>query len=144
MIYAKTKQLLVTIALVAICHASDGKAQQHKTAIVRHAELPLYPPIAWTTNTSGSITLRAIVNKGAVTSVDVEKTCTNCLDLEQGAMENAKTWTFAEWINEPITITYDFKIIKSMKDDETFATVQVGSSIHVIINAAPSKPTTLY
>ncbi len=73
-----------------------------------YAELPLYPPIAWTANLGGTVEIQVTVERGAV--VDAQLKSGSSPYLSNPSLENVKTWKFQSEDRASFLVTYIYKI----------------------------------
>lgn len=73
-----------------------------------HAELPLYPAVAWTAHISGTVEIRVIVERGAV--VDAQLKSNGSPYLSNPSLANVKGWQFQSEDRTTFLVTYVYKI----------------------------------
>ena len=109
--------------------------------ILIHAELPLYPHIAWTAHISGTIEIQVTVEKGAV--VDAEVKSNNSVNqlLALRSVENVKTWQFQPEDRTTFLVTYIYKIEGEQTPLPENPKVELDLLRVVKVTARPFKPT---
>jgi TonB-like protein len=119
---------------------SGGKSQ----AMIRyprllHAELPLYPPIAWTAKITGTVEAEVTVKNGVVTNIDVKSSVS--LALTNPTIRNIRTWQFGPQDSATFRVKYVYEIKgKETLEPET-PRVELELPRLVRFTAKPFKPT---
>jgi len=73
-----------------------------------HAELPLYPAIAWTAHISGVVEIQVTVERGVV--VDAQLKSGSSPYLSSPSLANVKSWQFESEDRTAFLVTYVYKI----------------------------------
>jgi Gram-negative bacterial TonB protein C-terminal len=115
-------------------------AEAHYPRIIR-AELPLYPPIAWTAHISGTAAIQVTVQKGAVVDAQVKSSSTENQVLSLRSVENVKTWQFQPDDNATFLVTYVYKIAGEQTRLPENPKVELDLPRLVKVTARPFKPT---
>jgi len=98
---------LLAIGSLARAYAQDSLA--HSSAIVAHAEIPQYPPLALAGRLTGSVHLRVTVEHGGVVKADSDSPSQLQILINE-AVENVKTWRFAHDATGSFDVTYVFEL----------------------------------
>jgi len=105
-----------------------------------HAELPLYPPLAWTAHISGTVEIQVTVEKGSVVDAQVKSSSTKNQLLSLRSVENVKTWQFQLEDRTTFLVTYIYKIEGEQTPLPENPKVQLDLPRLVTITAKPFKP----
>jgi hypothetical protein len=108
---------------------------------VIHAELPLYPPLAWTAHISGTVTIQITVEKGSVVDAQIKSNDTKNQLLSLRSLENVKTWQFHSEDRATFVVTYVYKIEGEQTALPENPRVEVDLPSLVKVTARPFKPT---
>lgn len=103
-----------------------------------HADLPLYPAIAWTAHISGTVEIQVTVERGAV--VDAQLKSNGSPYLSNPSLENVKSWQFQSEDRATFLVTYVYKIEgKETKLPEN-PKIELDLPSVVRVTARPFKP----
>jgi TonB family protein len=112
----------------------------HYPRLIR-AELPLYPPLAWTAHVTGTIQVEITVQSGKVVDAQVKSSTTRNPQLAMRTLENAKTWEFEPQGNATFLVTYTYAIEGEQTPLPENPRVELDLPHSVKIIAKPFKPT---
>lgn len=137
------KVSIVIMALLAIGSLARAYAQDslaHSSAIVAHAEIPQYPPLALAGRLTGSVHLRVAVGHGAVVKAESDSPSQLQILINE-AVENVKTWRFAH----DATGSFDVKYVFELRGEEGVVPenphIEMELPTLVKLVARPVKPT---
>ena len=135
-----------------------GQANQRSNPVeaihyprVIHAEVPLYPPIAWAANWTGAVEIQVTVERGSVVSADVKSVVLGPtrdrltdegkqkrgLYLSDPALANVKLWQFQDEDSGTFTVTYVYRIEGDPTPESGNPTVELKLPNRVTITARP-------
>jgi hypothetical protein len=136
----KISLIIVLLAIGGLARAYAQDSLAHSSAIVAHAEIPQYPPLALAGRLTGSIHLRAAVEHGAVIKAESDSPSQLQILINE-AVENVKTWRFAHDATGTFDVTYVFEI----RGDESVVPenprIEMELPTLVKLAARPVKPT---
>ncbi len=135
----KTGLLLfaVTLATVALGQETHSLDTTDASAIVVHADVPLYPALAVAARQSGTVRVRVSIKGGAVVSADTESSAPSV--LVHAAKENARTWQFAPDVTSTLDVTYIYELAKDESGVRQNPRVEMQLPSLVKITAKPVK-----
>jgi hypothetical protein len=108
---------------------------------VIHAEVPLYPPLAWTAHISGTVEIQVTVEKGSVVDAQVKSSSTKNQLLSLRSVENVKTWQFQSEDRTTFLVTYVYKIEGEQTPLPENPKIELDLPRRVTITVRPFKPT---
>jgi len=111
----------------------------HYPRLIR-AELPLYPPLAWTAHIGGTVSIQVRVEKGSV--VDAQIKSGNSLWLSTPALANVRSWQFDPGDHAEFLVSYVYQIEGTQTPLPENPKVELDLPCLVKITARPFKPTT--
>jgi TonB family protein len=103
-----------------------------------HAELPLYPAIAWTAHITGTVKIEVTVDKGSV--VDAQIKSDGSPYLSNPSLANVKTWQFQPEGHTTFSVTYVYKIAGEQTLLPENPRVELDLPRLVTVTARPFKP----
>lgn len=119
--------------------AATTEGQKNEAPIVRHADVPLYPPIAKTARLSGTVQVLVTVKDGAVVNAEAKSSAHQI--LVNAATENVKTWKFEPETNATFQTTYVYTLEKEEAPVPENPRIEMQLPSLVRITARPTKPT---
>jgi TonB family protein len=139
-----TRILLGMILLTAMAWSQGASSQKaveaHYPNLVR-AELPLYPPLAWSAHLSGTVEIQVTVKRGSVEDAQIKSSTAKNQLLSLHSLENVKTWQFQSENRTTFVVTYIYQI----EGKETLLPenpkVELELPLFVKVTARPFKPT---
>jgi TonB family protein len=139
-------KLLGTILLAAATAAwgqtsGPTPAQTAHYPQVIHAELPLYPPLAWAAHISGTVEIQVTVENGSVVAAQVKSSSTKNQLLSLRSLENVKTWQFESEDRATFVVAYLYKVEGKQTARPENPRVELDLPLLVKITARPFKPT---
>lgn len=139
-------------ALVQAAVGREYQATQHAAAaaapvdksdealMVRHAEVPLYPPAAKLAHLSGTVRVQVTVKDGAVVNTELVESSAHAA-LVNATTENLKTWRFWPNTNATFVVTYIYILEKDEAPFPENPRIEMQLPRLVKITARPTKPT---
>jgi hypothetical protein len=103
-----------------------------------HAELPLYPAIAWTAHISGTVQIQVTVERGAV--VDAQLKSGSSPYLSNPSLANVKSWQFQSEDHTAFLVTYVYKIEGEETQLPENPKIELDLPRVVKVTARPFKP----
>ena len=103
-----------------------------------HAELPLYPAIAWTAHITGTVKIEVTVDKGSV--VDAQLQSDSSPYISNPSLANIKTWQFQPEGRTTFSVTYVYKIAGEQTLLPENPRVELDLPRLVTVTARPFKP----
>jgi hypothetical protein len=103
-----------------------------------HAELPLYPAIAWTAHISGTVEIQVTVERGAV--VDAQLKSGSNPYLSNPSITNVKSWQFQSEDRTAFLVTYVYKIEGEETQLPENPKIELDLPHLVKVTARPFKP----
>jgi hypothetical protein len=104
-----------------------------------HADIPLYPAIAWTAHISGTVEVRVTVERGSV--VDVQVKASSSPFLANPTIANIKTWQFESEDRTSFLVKYVYEIKGKQTAVPENPRLELELPRLVRIIARPFKPT---
>src|SRR5690348_15694806 len=159
-----TARITVAILLLAVSGlsqmTSNGGANEtsHYPRLI-HAELPLYPPVAWTADITGTIDIQVTVEKGSVVNAQVNKVDIQIIGpdnppkndartkaavskyLSNPSLANVKTWQFHPEDRATFIVKYVYRIKGTETPLPENPKVELDLPLLVKVTARPFKPT---
>jgi hypothetical protein len=119
------------------------------------AEVPLYPPVAWSAHFGGTVAIEVTVENGKVAKSEVKSVVVCSQEgrpivdnpklqpyLSIPSVENVKTWRFAPEERDTFIVTYTYRIEGAETSKPESPTVVLDLPTTVTITARPVKTTT--
>jgi hypothetical protein len=146
---------LILIAAVAwgqTTPSSNPESISHLQVI--HADVPWYPPVAWTLRLTGTIEIHLVVNKGVITTAEVKSVVLGptrdplneegkkkmALYLSNPTLANVKTWQFQEEDSGTLSVRYVYTIEGEQTALPENPRVELELPLLVKVTARPFKP----
>jgi hypothetical protein len=107
---------------------ANGQGPTPALPMVSAAPVPLYPPVARSTNTQGVIHVKIQTDGHKVIEAHAEET--NKL-LSTAAEENAKKWEFSAHTSVSFTITYRYKLADECQPNNPTVTLHLPTEVEV-------------
>ncbi len=145
----------LALALLVLFSASSAsregapatpQKEQDPSPHLHRADLPLYPPVAWAANISGTVNIRVTVANGVVVdaqAVKLERTDQAFLYLVNPSVANVKTWQFDSQVNTTFVVTYLYKIQGRYSSQNSNPRIELALPNLVKITETPYKATSL-
>ncbi|MGD0227408.1 MAG: hypothetical protein ABSF71_34240 [Terriglobia bacterium] len=159
-----TTRIAVVILLLAGSALGQGSADNRGTEArhypnLIHAELPLYPPLAWTAHITGSVEIQITVDKGSVVDAQVKSIDIQVIgpdnpprndlrtklavspSLSNPTLANVKTWQFQPEGRTTFLVKYVYRIEGEETTLPENPKVELELPRLVKVTARPFKPT---
>jgi hypothetical protein len=123
--------LIGTVVWIACARTHFIPVEQEPTAalpMVAAAPVPLYPPLARSTNTQGVIHVKVQTDGHKVVQAHAEEK--NRL-LSDAAEENAKNWQFSTHTPLTFTITYNYRLADECNPNNPTVTLHLPTEVEV-------------
>jgi TonB family protein len=101
--------------------------------VVRRAEVPQYPEMAWNVGITGDVVIDVEVSGGQVAKAEVRS---GDRMLAGEAVRNVKTWQFATGVSASFTTTFSFNVETRNTGESTSARIELDLPERVRITAA--------
>ena len=144
----------VNLGAVAERKAKDASASVHYPRIT-HADVPFYPPAAWSAHFGGTVDIEVTVEDGKVINAEVKHGQVEgasskvnpdnrmLLDyLLVPTMENVKTWRFVPERRTTFVVTYKYRIQGTETSSPENPTVLLDLPRSITVSVRPFRPTT--
>jgi hypothetical protein len=152
----------ILVGLILLPWAAGGQQRSAEKVVAQHypplirAEVPLYPPIAQAAHVTGTIEIKVVVEKGAVTDAQVKSVVISSHNgpplneegmkkvgglLSYPALANLKTWKFQSEDRATFVVTYAFQIEGQETPLPESPNVELDLPLFVKVTARPVIPT---
>jgi len=149
--------ILLTATAWGQTHSTPTAVEAAHYPQVRHAEVPLYPPLAWAAKWTGTVEIQVVVESGAVVNAEVTSVVlgpTKEVLTEEGkkkvglylsnpALANVKTWQFEQQDRTTFPVRYVYRIEGEPTHIAENPTVELDLPLLVRVTARPLKPLSL-
>ena len=134
---------VLALGLSLACSAVACVGQSAEPLCPRHIEMPDYPAFARVTNLTGQVSLvltvdadGTVIGVKASTEVNVPK---ESAILEESAVANIRTWTFAKPLHAPYnqTIVYEYQLGNTKQTSDARVTFDLPNHVTIVSAAAP-------
>jgi len=155
-------RIAIHTALILAASALALAQQSAKTAVpsdahypqIIHADVPLYPPLAWSAHFGGVVEVEVTIADGKVVNAQTKRVTVAAPSAKENpensklaeylsvpSVENVKTWRFAteERLTFAVTYTYRIKGTETLMPENPTVVLDLPRSITVA--ARPFKPT---
>jgi len=160
---ARTANLLAAAALAVLLHgvslsaAAEQKAKDASAHYPRltHADVPFYPPAAWSAHFGGTVEIEVTVEDGKVINAElkggkmegasskVNPDNRGLLDyLSVPSLENVKTWRFVPEGRTAFVVTYTYRLQGTETSSPENPTVLLDLPHSITVSVRPFRPTT--
>ena len=132
---------------------SQGAPSNHYPRLI-HADVPFYPPAAWSAHFGGTVDIEVIVEGGKVINADVKRGKVEgaagkvragsrvLLDyLSVPSLKNVRTWRFEPEGRSTFVVTYSYRIQGTETPLPENPTVLLDLPRSVTVSVKPFKPT---
>jgi len=159
----RTTLLLTSAAFALLLHGGNpGAGAQHEpegaTSIhyprLVHADVPFYPPAAWSAHFGGTVDIAVTIENGDVTNADVKRGRVEAATdkvrndnptlrdyLSVPSLENMWTWRFVSEGHTTFVVTYSYHIQGTETPSPENPTIVLDLPRTVTVTVRPSKPT---
>ena len=153
--------LLTGFALGQTSADNQGTEARHYPSLI-HAELPLYPPVAWTAHVTGTVEIQITVEKGSVVDGQVKSVEIEIIGpdnrprndhrtklavtpyLVNPTLANVKTWEFEPEERTTFLVKYVYRIEGEETPLPENPKVELDLPYLVKVTARPFEPTRSY
>jgi hypothetical protein len=147
--------LLFLFSTFAVAQRASAPHSVDHVPRVISAEVPFYPPSAWSAHFGGTIETEVTVERGIVTRTELKSAVVRSQDdtvirddqklipyLLNAVEENLKTWRFASDENTTFRVIYTYRIEGSETAAPVTPIVLLELPTRITVTARPFKPTT--